>query len=174
MYLRTDRLILLSTPLHVILERLERDDFHADVLTPEGPLRVRFPPEWPGAILPFFPTWAEHYDPRHEEWGGVIVERATSTAVGQMGFKGRPDARGDAEFGYGLGPTWWGRGYATEMARALVTWGLAQPGVRRVTAETLPDNAASIRVLEKAGLRLVGERVDPEDGRLLRWATKED
>lgn len=174
MYLETDRLFLLSTPLPVIRERLARDDFHATLSTPAGERCVHFPPEWPGAILPFFGTWATHFDPLHEEWGGVIVERSALVAVGQMGFKGRPDGAGDIELGYGLNPRHQGHGYATEMARALVRWGLARPGVRRVTAETRADNAASIRVLQKSGLHVVGERHDPEEGRLLRWATRPD
>ena len=47
----------------------------------------------------------------------------------------------------------WGRGYATEAARALVAAGFAQLGLRRIVATCDPANAASARVLEKAGLR---------------------
>ena len=49
----------------------------------------------------------------------------------------------------------WGRGYASEGSRALIGKGFAELGVRRVVAETMAVNAASRRVLEKAGLRLV-------------------
>ena len=49
-----------------------------------------------------------------------------------------------------------GQGYAGEAARALTEWALGQPGVRRVTAECLEDNLASIRVLEKIGMRPIG------------------
>lgn len=62
-----------------------------------------------------------------------------------------------------------GRGYTTEMARALVGWVLEQPDVRRVTAECLEDNPGSIRVLEKTGFERVGRRTD-EEGPLLLWA----
>jgi RimJ/RimL family protein N-acetyltransferase len=49
----------------------------------------------------------------------------------------------------------WGKGYATEGSRALVDRAFAEPGVQRIYAETMAVNAASRRVLEKAGLRHV-------------------
>lgn len=71
-------------------------------------------------------------------------------AVGGIGFFGPPDADGSVEVGYGLVPAARGRGIASaalsEILRVAVT-----EGVRRVTAETDPDNLASSRVLERAG-----------------------
>jgi RimJ/RimL family protein N-acetyltransferase len=49
-----------------------------------------------------------------------------------------------------------GRGYATEGSRALIDKGFAELGVQRVVAETVTDNWASRRVLEKCGLILLG------------------
>lgn len=62
--------------------------------------------------------------------------------------------RGVAELGYRLHPDFWGRGYATEGAAALVEHGRAV-GVRRIVAYTMTVNAGSRRVLEKVGLRYV-------------------
>ncbi len=45
-------------------------------------------------------------------------------------------------------------GYMTEAVRALVDWAFERDNCSRVTAETLPDNFASQRVLQKAGLTL--------------------
>jgi ribosomal-protein-alanine N-acetyltransferase len=58
-----------------------------------------------------------------------------------------------ADFGYILSEWAWGRGYATEAASAVVGWALEQTSIFRVWATCHPDNRASIRVLEKAGLR---------------------
>jgi len=55
-----------------------------------------------------------------------------------------------AEIGYVLGRPWWGQGFMTEAARAVVEWGLAQPAMFRVWAVTDVDNVASARVLERA------------------------
>ena len=59
------------------------------------------------------------------------------------------------ELGYRLGRAAWGRGYATEGARALIRKGFTELGVQRVTANTMTVNARSRRVMEKAGLRYV-------------------
>ncbi|WNF31182.1 GNAT family N-acetyltransferase [Streptomyces sp. C11-1] len=56
------------------------------------------------------------------------------------------------ELGYRLNRAAWGRGYATEGARALVRKGFTDLGAQRVTANTMAVNAGSRRVMEKAGL----------------------
>ncbi|WP_238009399.1 GNAT family N-acetyltransferase [Dactylosporangium sp. AC04546] len=81
----------------------------------------------------------------------TVVERSTGLAVGTIGFFGPPDESGVAMIGYGLVPSARGAGCATEALRALVALAFAQPGVRRLEADPLPDNVASHRVLEKAG-----------------------
>ncbi len=176
--IETTRLILAPTPLDVLKARLERDDIVADVpLVVERAgrrvaetLRVRFPPEWPGDALALFPLWIARRETLsgQDAWGGTIIDRATLMAAGQMSFKDPPDKTGTVELGYGVSGSYHNRGYATEMARALVDWALAQRGVTRVTAECLEDNAASIRVLEKSGFGRVGRRLD-EEGSLILW-----
>jgi RimJ/RimL family protein N-acetyltransferase len=61
----------------------------------------------------------------------------------------------EPELGYRLRSEVWGRGLATEGARALVDLAFSTLGARRVVAETLAVHAASRRVMEKAGLTLV-------------------
>ena len=58
----------------------------------------------------------------------------------------------EVEVGYGFYPESWGRGLATEVARACVRIGLAQLGLTSVVAVTLPAHHASQRVMAKAGL----------------------
>jgi [ribosomal protein S5]-alanine N-acetyltransferase len=85
--------------------------------------------------------------------------------VASAGFVGRPKD-GEVELGYGTVSEHRNRGYATEAAAALVGWALGQPGVERVVARLAPDNVASVRVLEKAGLTREGPAGDLE-----RWST---
>jgi RimJ/RimL family protein N-acetyltransferase len=78
--------------------------------------------------------------------------------------------------GYRLRRSAWGKGHATEGSRALIREGFAELGVRRVVAETMAVNAASRRVMEKAGLahrgrRARGCRVRFDKGRLGAVAT---
>jgi ribosomal-protein-alanine N-acetyltransferase len=81
---------------------------------------------------------------------------ADETLIGETGFHGPPDASGTVEVGYSILPAYRGRGFATEATRALIRAALARPEVRRITAECLDDNHASLRVLEKLELRRVG------------------
>ncbi len=67
------------------------------------------------------------------------------------------------ELGYRLKRAAWGQGYATEGARALLAHGLAGLGIERISSRTLLGNRASQRVMEKCGLRRVGEFVYAQD-----------
>lgn len=72
-------------------------------------------------------------------------------------------AEGEAELGFRLRHAVWGRGYATEGARALIEHAFDTLGVARVSASALAANPASIRVMEKVGLRLAKRFVHPPD-----------
>ena len=67
----------------------------------------------------------------------------------------------DAELGYRLRTAYWGRGYATELSRFLVRRAFTELAVPRVVAGTLTTNVASWRVMEKVGMRRVGEYPTP-------------
>ncbi len=179
--IETARLIFASIPLNVMKTRLTRDDFLAAVpvcVDHDGrrvnqSLPVHFMPEWPADPLGLYPHWIAQREaqPDRDDWNGIIIDRNGLVAVGGMGFKGLPDESGIVELGYNVIPSYQGRGYVTEMAQALVSWALGQPTVRRVTAECLEDNAASIRVLEKSGFVRIGRRLDDERP-LLLWERK--
>ena len=61
-----------------------------------------------------------------------------------------------ADYGYALRVSAWGQGCASEIMRALVLHALSDPAIHRVEARCDVDNAASARVLEKAGMRREG------------------
>lgn len=86
----------------------------------------------------------------HGDDGGWLVV-ADGAVVGECGWRGGPDPRGDVELGYGLAPSARGRGLGTEAVGVLVAWVERQPGVRRVTARVRVGNEASRRVLRRLG-----------------------
>lgn len=75
-------------------------------------------------------------------------------AIGVCGFKGAPGPFGSVEVGYADHEEYRNMGYMTEAVRGLVDWAFQQNTCRCVTAETLRDNFASQRVLQKVGLTL--------------------
>jgi len=62
-----------------------------------------------------------------------------------------------ADFGYIIGEAFWGKGYTTEAARAVVDWARTLPDIHRIWATCHPDNHASAAVFQKAGLRFETE-----------------
>jgi RimJ/RimL family protein N-acetyltransferase len=94
---------------------------------------------------------------RSEGYGcWAAIEKPTGAFLGWFRFEpcgGGPP--GEIVLGYRLRRSAWGKGYATEGARALIAKGFAELGARRVIAQTMAVNLASRRVLEKAGLKLV-------------------
>ncbi|MDP9367172.1 MAG: GNAT family N-acetyltransferase [Chloroflexota bacterium] len=87
----------------------------------------------------------------------AAVERASGEVVGAgllVPLEGGPEV----EVGYHLARWVWGRGYATELARALVAYGFDHLGLHRIVGVAYPANRASCRVLEKAGLIHQGRR----------------
>jgi [ribosomal protein S5]-alanine N-acetyltransferase len=63
-----------------------------------------------------------------------------------------------AEVGYEIGRRWWGRGLAPEAAAAVIRYGFSVLKLHRIEAGVLPDNAASVRVLQKLGFVEEGTR----------------
>jgi ribosomal-protein-alanine N-acetyltransferase len=66
------------------------------------------------------------------------------------------------ELGYVLARKHWGRGYMTEALQGLIAWAMKQRDIYRVWAVCDVDNAASARVMEKAGMQ--------REGILRRWS----
>ena len=82
----------------------------------------------------------------------LAVERASDGAfIGWCSVtRWNPDFR-SASMGYCFDDSTWGRGYATEAARAVLEWAFTTLNLNRVQAETDTRNVASARVLEKLG-----------------------
>lgn len=75
--------------------------------------------------------------------------------IGAVGYI--ETGEGEAEIGYWIGKSWWGRGYATEAARTLVAYCFSTGGFRRLTCGHFVDNPASARVIQKLGFRRAGK-----------------
>ncbi len=95
-------------------------------------------------------------------WGTrFFVTDEPHELVGWGGFKGAPKD-GVVELGYEIAESRRGRGFATEVTRAMVAEAFADPEVTTVVAHTLPEHNASNRVLEKVGFRF--DAAVEEDG----------
>ncbi|HLK56483.1 MAG TPA: GNAT family N-acetyltransferase [Chthonomonadaceae bacterium] len=83
----------------------------------------------------------------------AVVLRAENRVIGGSGFGiTNPNWR-EGEIGYHLHRGYWGRGYGTEAAGALVKFGFEHLKLHRIFAECFPENPASSRVMEKIGMK---------------------
>src|SRR5262249_44059159 len=96
--------------------------------------------------------------------GFAVVHRVSAAVIGSCGYKCPPDPGGVVEISYGTDSDYRGKGYATEAARALVTYAFGDSRVRVVRAHTIEKANASTRVLTKCGFRYMGGVTAPEDG----------
>lgn len=91
----------------------------------------------------------------------LALDRVSRVPVGLValfevrGEEPRPDVV-DVRLGYVLAEGWWGRGLATELVLGLVEWCRSQSAIRSITAGVAEGNAASERVLVKAGFQFAG------------------
>ena len=113
----------------------------------------------------------DHVDRRQHVWYTyfLLVRAEDRQAVGVCGFKGAPTLLGAVELGYAMEESARNHGYMTEAVRALIRWAFQHENCRRVTAETLRENYASQRVLQKAGLEL-----ERSAGTMLFWKIDRD
>ncbi len=83
-------------------------------------------------------------------WACVL--RDTQAVIGFCGLKYLPDLD-EVDVGYRFLPEYWGRGLATEACIASLDFGFNTLRLDQIIAMVIPENAASIRVLEKSGMQ---------------------
>jgi RimJ/RimL family protein N-acetyltransferase len=89
----------------------------------------------------------------------VLEDRATGATVGFCGIV-HPGGQPEAEIKYAFSQPHWGQGLATEAVTALLPFGASEYGLQRIIATVAPENFASQRVLWKAGMSLIQERLN--------------
>lgn len=81
----------------------------------------------------------------------AVLDRRDGAFLGRCGLKYWPQFE-ETELGWALCRDAWGRGYATESARACAEWGFSQFDMPYLTAMIAPENVRSVRVAERLGL----------------------
>jgi len=80
----------------------------------------------------------------------VITDKDDGRFMGHCMLRYR-EALNDHELGYALGKEFWGKGYATETARAVARYGFEQANLERIFGVVIPENIPSARVLDHLG-----------------------
>jgi RimJ/RimL family protein N-acetyltransferase len=94
----------------------------------------------------------------HGEYYGYSFEAVCDIATGAlMGHVGLHKLYGAVEVGYALGRAYWGQGYATEAAHAMLSFGFETVGLEEIIALAYAENVASQRVMQRLGMTHAGE-----------------
>jgi ribosomal-protein-alanine N-acetyltransferase len=88
----------------------------------------------------------------------LVVEKSSHTIVAELGFKGKPNERGEIEIGYGTMYNHRKKGFMTEAVAGMIRWAFEQPEVRWILAETDETNTGSVRIMEKNGFARFDKR----------------
>jgi len=97
----------------------------------------------------------EKYEKR-EAFDLAIASKETGRVIGGIGFPNVDLENVNAEIGYCLGKPYWGNGYTTEAAKAIIQYGFEEMGLERIYGKCFAGNDRSSRVLEKAGMKYEG------------------
>lgn len=98
--------------------------------------------------------WIKTHPTGFQEGTGIcfaIALRETEELCGAIGLRIHKINR-NAELGYWVGKPYWGRGYCTEAARAIVQYGFEVLGLHRIYSSHFSNNLASGRVMQKIGM----------------------
>jgi ribosomal-protein-alanine N-acetyltransferase len=96
------------------------------------------------------PRFVAHWQERgYGPW--AMVDKASGRLFGHMGLRFMPEFD-EVEILYAMESAYWGRGLATEGAKASRDYAFASAGLPKVMAIALPDNRASIGVIRRLGM----------------------
>ena len=166
MILTTDRLVL---------REFEETDWPAVLAYQSDPLYLRYY-HWTHRtehdlreFVRMFIAWGAE-EPR-TRFQLAIVLPADGPLIGNCGILMKSADAHEADIGYELDSRYWGRGYATEAARALLSFGFAELGLHRIWSWCIAENVGSARVLQKIGMRREGHLRENESMKGRWWDT---
>ena len=115
-------------------------------------------------------------DPGFQEWSvrAVVLRDGDRPMIGHAGYHGPPGtnairAPDGVELGYSIFEPFRRRGYATEVARALIVWADEKHGVRHFVASVGPRNEPSLAMMRRLGFEQTGRHWDDVDGEELEF-----
>jgi RimJ/RimL family protein N-acetyltransferase len=142
------------------LREITAEDWPAVLAYQSDPLYLRYNP-WeertPEAVRAFLGRFIDQqHDLPRTMFHLAITRRADGELIGLAGLRRKDIGAWTAEIGYELAPWEWGKGYATETARYLLSYGFGEFRLHRIWANCVAENTASAHVLEKIGMTLEG------------------
>ena len=163
-FLETKRLVLRAPVLSDLDELVTlRSDFEVMKYTGEGGAQTK-------EQVQDYLNFALSYQKKHSMGFYLVFEKESGCFVGEAGLFHLlfDDTQPEIEVSYHLHKKFWGKGYATELTKALVHWGFQHLLINKLVAATYPNQTASQKVLQKSGFDFRGKK-QTSDGTELFW-----
>ena len=104
------------------------------------------------------PNIEDQHKTKRSRFCWKIILKESNQSIGLAGFFLSNDKFKMGDFYYKLFPEFWGNNYATETAKAIIKFGFEECKLHRIEAGVATQNIASIKVLEKSGMKREGLR----------------
>ena len=88
---------------------------------------------------------------------GAVIEKSTNQLIGLCGLN--PNKDNEPEIEFKIGVPYWGKGYATELGKQIIKSSFSAANIKGIYGMAQPENKASRKVLEKIGMKYLGNRV---------------
>jgi [ribosomal protein S5]-alanine N-acetyltransferase len=151
---------MILTTERLILREFVEDDWPAVLAYQSDPLYLRYY-HWTGRteaeVREFLGMFlANQQQQPRIKFQLAVTLRAEERLIGGCGIRMKSIDSHEGNIGYEFAPAYWGQGYATEAARAIVAFGFNELRVHRIWAHCIAENVGSARVLEKLGMQREG------------------
>jgi ribosomal-protein-alanine N-acetyltransferase len=148
------------TTQRLILREFVAEDWPTVLAYQSDPRYLRYY-EWTERTEADVRSFVQRFVDRQAEEPRLKYQLAITVAgegrlIGNCGVRLAEAGAEAGDLGYEIAPAYWGRGYATEAAEAMMRFGFEALGLHRIWAHTVAENAASQRVMEKLGMRCEG------------------
>jgi ribosomal-protein-alanine N-acetyltransferase len=166
---------MILTTEHLLLREFEEDDWRPMLEYQSSANYLRYNPWWHRteidvrSFIHIFMDWSCEV-PR-KKFQFAVVLRDDHRMIGNCGLRMQTAHARVGEIGYEIDDRYWGNGYATEAARALLTFGFEQVHLHRIWAYCVAENTASGRVLTKIGMNYEGRQRESEWMKNRWWDT---
>lgn len=141
------------------LDQHDLDFIHALHLIPEVQRYATMDlPESVTTSIGYLNNYIEQQNTTPRKEYGFCISLTDQTPIGLIGLSNCSDKFKNAELWFKLAPEYWGKGYTAEAALVLMEFGFTRLLLHRIEAGVATENTASIRVLEKIGMKREGLR----------------
>ena len=139
-------------------------------------LDIHVPKNWSEFGLRVFKFSLERITEKPETkkwWTYFPIEKKSNTLIGSCGFKG-PPLNKTVEIGYEVSQSFRNKGFATEITNLLTEIAFKDKHVHTIKAQTLANNKASEKVLQKCHFKFVKEFLDPDNELIFEWVKEKN